>query len=297
MMKKTKRAMGLALSVVLAVGMFSGCGDKNSAATGSSGASKEISVVSREDGSGTRGAFVELTGVQEKDADGNKIDNTTDEAVVVNSTEIVITTVKGDENSIGYISLGSMSDDVKGIKVDGVEATAENINNGSYTLARPFNVVTKDGLNDAAKDFLDFIMSAEGQEVIAANGYIEVENTGEFMSNGATGKIVVAGSSSVTPVMEKLKEAYIKVNTEVEIEIQESDSTTGVNSVTEGICDIGMASRELSEEEAANGLNATAIAMDGIVVIVNPANEVEELSKDQIKDVFCGTITDWSELQ
>lgn len=193
MMKKTRKAMGLALSVVLAVGMFSGCGDKNSAATDSSGASKEISVVSREDGSGTRGAFVELTGVQEKDADGNKIDNTTDEAVVVNSTEIVITTVKGDENSIGYISLGSMSDEVKGIKVDGVEATAENINNGSYTLARPFNVVTKDEINDASKDFLDFIMSAEGQEVIAANGYIEVENTGEFMSNGATGKIVVAG--------------------------------------------------------------------------------------------------------
>lgn len=296
MKKKTRKAMGLALCAVLSFGMLTGCG-KNTNSEDNKGASGEISVVSREDGSGTRSAFVELTGVEEKDADGNKIDNTYEDAIVANSTEIVMTTVEGDENAIGYISLGSMGDSVKGLQVDGVDPTAENIINGTYTLSRPFNIVTNGEVSDVAQDFINFIMSEEGQKVISDNGYIEVENSGAFTSNGASGKIVVAGSSSVTPVMEKLQEAYQAINGGAEIEIQESDSTTGVNFTADGTCDIGMASRDLSEEESGKGLTATAIAMDGIVTIVNNANEITGLTKEQINDVFRGNITDWSELQ
>lgn len=296
MKKKTKKAMGLALCAVLSFGMLTGCG-KDTTSGDSKGASGEISVVSREDGSGTRSAFVELTGVEEKDADGNKVDYTYEDAIVANSTEIVMTTVEGDENAIGYISLGSMSDSVKGLQVDGVDPTAENIINGTYTLSRPFNIVTNGQVSDAAQDFINFIMSEDGQKVISDNGYIEVDNSGAFTSNGASGKVVVAGSSSVTPVMEKLQEAYQAINGDVEIEIQESDSTTGVNFTADGTCDIGMASRDLSDEETGKGLTATAIAMDGIVTIVNNANEITGLTKEQIKDVFRGNITDWSELQ
>lgn len=303
-MKKSRKAVALALSVILAMGALAGCGGSDSSsgdASNSGGsASQEISVVSREDGSGTRGAFVELTGVEEKDADGNKVDNTTPDAIISNSTEIVMTTVAGNEASIGYISLGSLNDTVKGVKVDDVEPTAENINNGTYQLSRPFNIVTKGSAaetSEAAQDFINFIMSTDGQKVISDNGYIEVENSGAFSSNGASGKIVIAGSSSVTPVMEKLTEAYKAVNGNVEIEVQESDSTTGINSTADGTCDIGMASRDLDESETANGLESTAIAMDGIVVIVNNNNDVEGLTKDQINDIFRGNITDWSEVK
>ena len=305
-MKKTRKAMGLALSVILAVGMMAGCGSNSDSteggATGEAGGSSAaaISVVTREDGSGTRSAFVELTGVEEKDADGDKIDNTTEDAFVANSTEIVMTTVEGNEEAIGYISLGSMSDSVKGVKIGGVDPTAENIISGDYTLSRPFNIVTKGEVSEtseAAQDFINYIMSEEGQAVISGNGYIEVENQGAFTSNGASGKIVVAGSSSVTPVMEKLKEAYEAINSDVQVEIQESDSTTGVNATADGTCDIGMASRELSEEEAGNGLSSTVIAMDGIVVIVNNNNAVTDLTKEQVNDIFRGNVTSWDEVK
>lgn len=306
-MKKSRKAVALALSVILAMGALVGCGgnsDSSNSNAGSDGenktASQEIAVVSREDGSGTRGAFVELTGVEEKDADGNKVDNTTPDAIISNSTEIVMTTVAGNAASIGYISLGSLNDTVKGVKVDGVEPNADNINNGTYKLSRPFNIVTKgkaESTSEATQDFINFIMSEEGQKVISDNGYIEVENSGAFKSNGASGKIVVAGSSSVTPVMEKLTEAYKAINDKVEIEVQESDSTTGITSTADGTCDIGMASRELDESESGNGLESTAIAMDGIVVIVNNSNEVADLTKDQINDIFRGNVTDWSEVK
>lgn len=306
-MKKSRKAVALALSVILAMGALVGCGgnsDSSNSNAGSDGenktASQEIAVVSREDGSGTRGAFVELTGVEEKDADGNKVDNTTPDAIISNSTEIVMTTVAGNDASIGYISLGSLNDTVKGVKVDGVEPNADNINNGTYKLSRPFNIVTKgkvENTSEAAQDFIGFIMSEEGQKVISDNGYIEVENSGAFKSNGASGKVVVAGSSSVTPVMEKLTEAYKAINDKVEIEVQESDSTTGITSTADGTCDIGMASRELDESESGNGLESTAIAMDGIVVIVNNSNEVADLTKDQINDIFRGNVTDWSEVK
>jgi phosphate transport system substrate-binding protein len=298
----------LAISAALVMGTMTGCGSTNSDAKNSDNAgtnksassetgfdtSKDISVVSREDGSGTRGAFIELTGVEEKDADGNKVDNTTLDASITNSTEVMMPTVSGNDYAIGYASLGSLNDTVKAVKVGGVEATADNINAGTYTLARPFNIVTGDSVSEVAQDFINYIMSEDGQKIISDNGYIEVENTGSFTSSKVKGSIVVAGSSSVTPVMEKLKEAYAKVNSNASIEIQESDSTTGVNSAIEGTCDIGMASRDLKDEE--KGVKATAIAKDGIAVVVNNENEVEDLTSDQVKAIFTGETTEWEDL-
>ena len=298
----------LALSAALVMGTMTGCGSTNSDAKNSDNAgtnksassetgfdtSKDISVVSREDGSGTRGAFIELTGVEEKDADGNKVDNTTLDASITNSTEVMMTTVSGNDYAIGYASLGSLNDTVKAVKVGGVEATADNINAGTYTLARPFNIVTGDSVSEVAQDFINYIMSEDGQKIISDNGYIEVENTGSFTSTEAKGSIVVAGSSSVTPVMEKLKEAYAKVNANASIEIQESDSTTGVNSAIEGTCDIGMASRDLKDEE--KGVKATAIAKDGIAVIVNTNNTTENLTMDQVKAIYTGEAKVWSDI-
>lgn len=256
--------------------------------------SEYINVVSREDGSGTRGAFIELFGVEEKNDAGEKIDNTTDEAIITNSTDVMLTTVAGDEYSIGYVSLGSLNDSVKAVSIDGAEATVDNIKSGDYTIARPFNIATKGTPSDVAQDFINFIMSADGQAVISDNKYIPVDDgAAAFESNGASGKIVVAGSSSVTPVMEKLKEAYAAVNSGAEIEIQESDSTTGMTAAMDGTCDIGMASRELKDSETEGGLTATVIAMDGIAVIVNYDNPTTDLSKDTVKGIYTGEITSW----
>ena len=299
----------LALSAALVMGTMTGCGSTNSDAKNSDNAgtnksassetgfdtSKDISVVSREDGSGTRGAFIELFGIEEKQSDGTKVDMTTTDAQITNNTSVMLTTVAGDEYAIGYVSLGSLNDTVKALKVGGVEATADNINAGTYTLARPFNIVTGDSVSEVAQDFINYIMSEDGQKIISDNGYIEVENTGSFTSTEAKGSIVVAGSSSVTPVMEKLKEAYAKVNANASIEIQESDSTTGVNSAIEGTCDIGMASRDLKDEE--KGVKATAIAKDGIAVIVNNNNTIDDLTVDQIKDIFTGAVTTWADVK
>ncbi|MBO5154756.1 MAG: substrate-binding domain-containing protein [Eubacterium sp.] len=261
---------------------------------GSSLAGNEITVVSREDGSGTRGAFIELTGVEQKDENGEKTDLTTVEAIITNSTEVMMTTVAGDENAIGYASMGSMNDTVKAVQVNGVDPTAENVKNGTYELARPFNIATLGDVSDVAQDFINFIMSAEGQTVIEGKGYIKIdENAAPFESNGATGKIVVAGSSSVTPVMEKLQEAYLAINSGAEIELQESDSTTGMTQTIDGTCDIGMASRDLKDSEVEAGLQATSIALDGIAVIVNNANNVNDLSTDDIAAIFKGERLEW----
>ena len=300
---KMKKIVGLSLSALMAATALAGCGGSrtgnrtgdssdNAAAT----QSNDISVVSREDGSGTRGAFIELFGIEEKGADGKKVDNTTDSAEITNSTAVMLASIQGNEHAIGYVSLGSMSDAVKAVKIDGVEATTDNIKNGSYTVSRPFNIATKDGISEVAQDFIDYILSADGQKVVEENGYISQENTGDFTTSGAEGSIVIAGSSSVTPVMEKLKEAYLEVNSNAKIDIQESDSTTGMTSAIEGVCDIGMASRELSEEETAQGLKSQVIAMDGIAVIVNNNNPVDGLTKDQVKSIFTGETTDWSKL-
>ena len=257
--------------------------------------SDPITVVSREDGSGTRGAFIELFGVEEKDADGNKVDNTTEEASITNNTAVMMSTVAGDVDAIGYISLGSLNDSVKAVKIDGVEATADNIKSGEYKVSRPFNIATNGEVSDAAQDFIDYILSPEGQAVVEENGYIAVDST-DAESTQPEGKIVVAGSSSVTPVMEKLKEAYAEVNPNAEIEIQQSDSTTGMTSAIDGICDIGMASRDLKDEELEAGLTSTTIANDGIAIIVNNDNPADDLTVDQVKSIYVGETTTWGDL-
>ena len=255
---------------------------------------RDITVVSREDGSGTRGAFVELFGIEEE-VNGEKVDMTTEEANITNSTSVMMSTVAQDEYAIGYISLGSLDDSVKAVKIDGSEATAENIKNGSYKISRPFNIATKENLSDAAQDFEDFILSTEGQKVVEDNKYIPLDDVSDYKSNGASGKVVVAGSSSVSPVMEKLKEAYQAVNSDVEVEIQTSDSTTGMQNAIDGVCDIGMASRELKDSEKEAGLTPTVIAMDGIAVVVNNDNPTDELSSDQVKSIFTGDVLTWDE--
>ena len=262
-----------------------------------SAASGTIDVISREDGSGTRGAFIELFGIEEKQGD-EKVDMTTEDASITNSTSVMMTTVAGDENAIGYISLGSLNDTVKAVKIDGAEASAENVANDTYKVSRPFNIITTDKLSDAAQDFENYIMSADGQQIVEDNGYIKVADDAKaYEQSDAEGKVVVAGSSSVTPVMEKLKEAYCAINPDVQIELQESDSTTGMESALNGTYDIGMASRELKDSETEGGLTGTQIALDGIAVIVNKENSLSDITADQVKDIYTGEITDWSELQ
>lgn len=260
------------------------------------GASGEITVVSREDGSGTRGAFVELLGIEEE-VDGEKMDMTTEDAKITNSTSVMMTTVEGDVNAIGYISLGSLNESVTAVKVDGAEATADNVAAGTYKVQRPFNIATNGTPGDAAQDFINFIMSREGQAVVVENGYIAVGDQPEYEAADVKGKIVVAGSSSVTPVMEKLKEAYEAVNSNVEIEVQQSDSTTGMQSAIDGLCDIGMASRELKDSETEAGLTATVIAQDGIAIIVNNGSGIKELTSEQIKSIYTGEITTWEDVK
>lgn len=258
-------------------------------------ADKSIDVISREEGSGTRGAFVELTGVEQK-IDGKKVDMTTEDAEITNNTSAMLMTVEGDEQAIGYVSLGSLNEKVKAVKVEGVEATAENVSNGTYKIARPFNIAFKaDGQSDLSKDFIAYIMSAEGQTIINEHGYVGSNDAAAYEANGAEGKLVVGGSSSVSPVMEKLIEAYKAVNPKADIELQTTDSTTGMTAAIDGTYDIGMASRELKDDEAA-ALSHQAIAMDGIAVIVNQANPTDELSVEQIGSIFTGDLTKWDEI-
>ena len=304
-MKKVIVAMMLMAMTATTV---AGCGSNDTAAdtttetaadTAAAGAaSGAISVLSREDGSGTRGAFIELFGIEQKDADGNKVDNTIDSAEITNSTSVMMTTVAGNKAAIGYVSLGSLDESqVKAVLIDGAEATAENVKSGTYKVSRPFNIATKGDPDGLAKDFIDFILSEEGQAVVEENGYVSEGNTGAFEGTKPEGKITVGGSSSVTPVMEKLKEAYTAVNPNATIEVQQSDSTTGMTSAIEGVCDIGMASRDLKDSEIEKGLTGTTIAMDGIAVIVNNDSPVEELSSDSVKGIYTGEITDWADVQ
>ena len=258
---------------------------------------KSISVLSREDGSGTRGAFIELFGIEKKDASGKKVDYTTEEAAITNSTAVMLTSVAGDGYAIGYVSLGSLNDSVKAVKIDGADATVANITNGSYKISRPFNIAVKEGLSPVALDFVNFIVSDEGQKVIAANKYIKIQNTKAYTSSKANGKVVVAGSSSVSPVMEKLIEAYKGVNPNAKLELQTSDSTTGVTNAITGACDIGMASRALKDSEKAKGVKEITIAIDGIAVIVNKVNPVENMTKVQVEQIFTGNITKWSDVK
>ena len=306
---KFRKLMAVALVAAMAATMAVGCGgsssDKsaegstnNSSADGVSDfdTSNDITIVSREDGSGTRGAFIELFGIEEKQSDGTKVDMTTTDAQITNNTSVMLTTVAGDEYAIGYVSLGSLNDSVKALKIDGAEATADNIENGSYKVSRPFNIAVKKDLdNEVAKDFMAYIMSTEGQEIVSNEKYIPVSDVEAYAGSKPSGKCVVGGSSSVSPLMEKLIEAYKKVNPNADIELQTSDSTTGMTSTIEGSYDIGMASRELKDDEASE-LEATVIATDGIAVIVNKANTADELSADQVKSIYVGDVTTWDEV-
>ena len=303
MKSMTKKIMATALFGVLAVSAFAGCGGAGSSSNGSSDAgsdaakfdaSKTISVVTREEGSGTRDAFTELTGVLVKDGD-NKTDNTTTSAVTINSTEAVITNVKDNEAAIGYISLGSLNDTVKALKIGGVEATADNVKSGDDAVSRPFNIAYKGELSDVAQDFVDYIMSSDGQKIVSDNGYVTVSENAAYSGKKPSGKISVAGSSSVSPVMEKLAEAYQKVNTNAKVEIQTSDSSAGMQSAMGGTCDIGMASRDLKDEEK-SALKVETIAKDGIAVIVNNANTCDDLTLDQVKSIYTGETTVWSDI-
>lgn len=323
--KMKKKVLSVLLTGVLAMTALTGCGGSDAAK--SEGANTEvaaeenadatvtenkgedvaaasefdpnemISVYSREDGSGTRGAFIELMGIEQKDENGEKVDYTTVEAIITNSTDVMMTSVAGYEYAIGYVSLGSMNDTVKAVKVDGAEATVENIKSGTYTVARPFNIATTSEVSDVASDFINFIMSADGQAIVEDNGYIAVSEAAEFVTSGASGKIVVGGSSSVSPVMEKLIEAYKVVNSGAEIELQTTDSSSGMTGTADGTLDIGMASRELKDSELELGLTGTKIAMDGIAVIVNQENPIEDMSSEDIKNAFTGEISTWSEVQ
>ena len=307
---KMKKFIAVLATVGMVAAMAAGCGSgedtkeatsdnkasKTESTSGDWDSANDITIVSREDGSGTRGAFVELFGIQEE-VDGEKVDMTTVDAQVTNNTSVMLTTVAGDEYAIGYVSLGSLDESVKALKIDGAEATEENIENGSYKVSRPFNIAVKEGNdNEVAKDFITFIMSTEGQEIVADNGYIPVADTKAYEGKKTSGNAVVGGSSSVSPVMEKLIEAYKGVNPNAKIELQTSDSTTGMTSTLEGSYDIGMASRELKEEEVGQGLQATVIATDGIAVIVNNANPTEELSSDQVKSIYTGEVYTWDEV-
>ena len=295
-MKKTKKIIALGLIAVMAVSVFTGCSKKTSSESDFDKA-KEIGVITREDGSGTRGAFIELFGVEEKDSNGEKVDKTVETAVTTNSTSVMMTTVAGDLYSIGYISLGSLNDTVKAIQIDGVDPTVENIKDGSYRISRPFNIATKDGLSEAAQDFIDFIMSADGQKVLEDNGYITVaEDAAAYAGSMDSGKVVIHGSSSIAPVMEKLKEAYLEKNPNVTIEVQQSDSSSGMTDAIDGTCDIGMASRELKDSETSEGLTPTVIALDGIAVIVNNDSPVTNLTSQQVKDIFTGVSAVWSDV-
>ena len=277
----------LAAAVITAMAAaVTGCGSKaddneNKNAGASWDMKSNISVVSREDGSGTRGAFIELLGVEE-------MNSITEEAGITISTSVMISTIAGNEYAIGYISLGSLDDRVKAVKVDGAEATADNIKSGMYEITRTFNIVTKESVSEDVQDFINFIMSSEGQQIIGENNYVPVEDVQRYEPNGAAGKIIVAGSSSVSSIMEKLKDAYMSVNKRVEIEIQISDSKAGITAALDGRCDIGMVSRELEDMEKEEGLVATAIALDGIAVIVNNASTVEDMTSNQIRAVFTG---------
>ena len=288
-----KKFAAIFMCAALAVGALSGCSsNENSSTADNSTAGNPISVVTREDGSGTRGAFVELFGIE--DADGN--DAITQSAEISNSTSVVMTTVAGNPDAIGYISMGSLDNTVKALEIDGVAATVENINNGTYKVYRPFNIATKEGLSETAQDFVNFIMSEQGQAIVAEEGYISVESNGSYTPSGKTGTVTVSGSSSVTPVMQVLKEEYETLNPDVTIELQQSDSTTGVNDAIAGTSDIGMASRALKDSELEQGVVGTVIANDGIAVIVNNESTVTGLTSEQVKGIYMGELTNWSEV-
>ncbi|MCI8608646.1 MAG: phosphate ABC transporter substrate-binding protein [Firmicutes bacterium] len=289
-MVRRKRAAWIgAIFLIIAMVLETGCGDR---------INDRITVISREDGSGTRGAFTELTGIAE---DG--IDKTTPKAEITQSTSVVMMSVAGDKNAIGYTSLGTLNDSVKTIKVDGIEITVDNIKDESYALARPFVITTKDSMGELEQDFIDFVMSRQGQEFVREEGYVPAEGDESAhgykskMKSKPSGRIVIAGSTSVAPVIQVLADGYKEMYEKVEIEIQQTGSSAGITSAIEGACHIGMSSRRLTEEEKSHGLKEMLLAMDGIAVIVNHENPLSTLSSEMIRRIFCGEVTTWQEVQ
>lgn len=323
-MKMTKR-LSLSTAALLTIAALAGCSGNNgstadnSATSGTSSAAgsaadnsadssadntatkldTDITVVSREDGSGTRGAFVELMGIEQKNEAGEKEDMTRGDAEISNSTNGVMMSVAGNVDAIGYISLGSLNDTVKALDVNGVECSVTDIKSGDYVVARPFNICYQQAKldeNATAQDFIKFIESNDGQKIIADNGYIAIDASGDYAASGATGGISLNGSTSVGPVMEKLAEAYKALNPDVSIDIQQTGSGAGITSATEGTCDIGMSSRELKQEELDAGLTEMKIADDGIAVVVNLENPITNITSDEIMKIYTGEINNWSEL-
>lgn len=276
-----KKLLTVLVAAALAAATLVSCGKQNDT----------ITVVSREDGSGTRGAFTELMGIEK---DGT--DRTYAKAEISNSTSVVISTVAGNKNAIGYISLGSLNDSVKAVKVDGVDATVDNVKNGSYKISRPFIIATKDGISDLAADFIKFILSDDGQTIVSEK-YITVGGSGAYTASGLSGKVTLAGSTSVSPLMDELAAAYKELNPDVVIEIQQSGSGAGIQSALEGVCDIGMSSRELKDSEKEAGLTPTVMALDGIAVIVNKDNRISTLSSEQIQSIYIGETISWADVK
>lgn len=288
-MKKCRKLAAVVLAAITLTSCFTGCGKDESG---------DIHVITREDGSGTRGAFIEIMGIEQKNEKGEKVDKTISTAEETNSTAVMLTTVQGNEAAIGYVSLGALdTSKVKAVKVDGAEATADNVKSGEYKVSRPFNIATKEDISKAGKDFVSFILSDEGQKIVGDNGYIPLDDTVAYKKSDAEGEVVIGGSSSVSPVMEKIIEAYKKVNSDVTVKLQASDSSTGMSKTADGTLDIGMASRELKDSEKEAGLTGTKIAIDGIAVIVNKDNDVENLTAEQIRKIYTGEITGWEEVK
>ena len=297
-----KKVLCIAVAGLMSLMLLAGCGSQtqgnnDTGTTETTTAGNPITVISREEGSGTRGAFIELFGIEQENEAGENVDYTIATADQTNSTGVMLTSVAQNPDAIGYVSMGVLDNSVKALDIDGVEATVENVKNGTYSVARPFNIATTAEVSDGAADFISYILSADGQAIIEEAGYIAVSDAEAYAGEQVTGKIVIAGSSSVSPVMEKLIEAYNVVNPNADIELQQSDSTTGMNSTIEGICDIGMASRDLKDSELESGLTPTVIAIDGIAVIVNNENSVEGLTSEQVKAIYTGEITNWAEVQ
>ncbi|MDR0293854.1 MAG: substrate-binding domain-containing protein [Oscillospiraceae bacterium] len=252
-----------------------------------------ITVVSREEGSGTRDAVRDLFDV--KDADGKE--NVTEEAITADGTGVMISNVAGNPYAIGYCSVASLNDTVKALTIDGVAATAGNVKNGSYTIQRPFYLATLGEAEGLAKDFIDFILSAEGQAAMVKRCVPIDENAPAYSGGRPSGNLVVGGSSSVTPVMQDLVEAYKAVNPNAAVTIQESDSSKGMNDAKSGAYDIGMASRALKDAEISDGLVPVHIALDGIAVIVHPENPLTALTNEQVRNIYNGEFTKWSGVQ
>lgn len=286
---KAKQIFATVLTGIMMTVALTSCGTANKEFATTS----NITVISREDGSGTRSAFIELTGVQEE-KDGNKVDNTLSSAIIQSNTQAVLTGVASDNTAIGYISLGSLNDTVTAMKIEGVAPSAETVKDGSYKISRPFNIATKAEVSEPAQNFINYILSAEGQQIIANEGYVEaVENANAFAGARGKGTVKVGGSSSVSPVMEKLAEEYEKVNPNVNIEVNTSDSSTGMSATAEGTLDIGMASRDLKDSENEKGLTGTVIAKDGIAVVINKENTVTDITLEQLKKIYTGEVTTW----